>query len=165
MADMAAREAPQRLGELLRELVELERQLASRLKGQRQLLIDGKPQMAHQQVAEVRRLCQAIAEVEARRQAWTARFCAERGLDAASARLEDLAKHPDLREQRQELLVISSQLRETLREVAVLRDEVQALAAQAKAYSDVVLQAIRDAARRGPYATAFRGGHFIDAQS
>lgn len=165
MVDMSARQAPQRLVELLRELLALERQLALRLREQRQPLVEGKPQMAQQQVAEVRRLCQAIAEAEARRQAWTARFCAERGLDAANARLEDLAEHPDLRDHRAELISISSELRQALREVAALRDEIQALAAQAKAYSDVVLQAIRDSARRGPYANAFRRGHFIDAQS
>lgn len=152
--------------ELLRELLELERRLAARLRQQRQQLIDGEARAARNHVADIRRLCGQIAEVEARRQTWTARFCAERALDITSVRLVDLVEHPDVRVDKQELLAISSQLRDALQEVADLRDQVQALAEQAKAYSDWGLQAIRDSARRGPYVSAvIRGGHFIDMQS
>ncbi|WP_067620116.1 flagellar export chaperone FlgN [Alicyclobacillus acidiphilus] len=155
-----------RLLNLLQETLRYEQSIVELLKRHRGLLVEAKDFATQPILEEISALCAKVVDSETRRQGVMNNLVAELGLSSADLTIRELIRHPSLSPIREELDSVSRALRAAMAEIVRLRDDIHALASQAKTYSDLVMSALRDVSSKTSYGSSMaQGSRFISVRT
>lgn len=152
--------------DVLKETLEQERRICQLMTQHKAFLIAGREGDAQPILDEIDTLCTSIVASEQRRQAIVQDIARKSGLDAADLTADALLDLPSLLSVREEMAIITTDLRHALRQIVQLRDEIEVLAQHAKAYSDTMLKIFQQITQSKPYGrTLARNSRFISVRT
>ncbi|GEO26651.1 hypothetical protein AAC03nite_24360 [Alicyclobacillus acidoterrestris] len=143
-----------RLLDVLKETLECEERICCLMEQHKKLLIAGREVTAESILDEIQQLCSSVSASESRREAVVREIAEVEGLDPTALTANKLLELPSLLSIREELAFVTTRLRQVVKGIVQLRDEIEALALHAKAYSDFVLSMLQQNAQTKPYGSA-----------
>ncbi|MFB5192875.1 flagellar export chaperone FlgN [Alicyclobacillus fastidiosus] len=134
-----------RLLDVLKETLAHQERIRDLMIRHKRLLIDAKDLDAQAVIEEIDERSKAVVACERDRQTIMAEIAKELGTTAIELTADDLCDLPISLSIREELISTTNRLREVLKEIVRLRDEIQVLAKHALAYSELLFNTLRDA--------------------
>ncbi|MFD1675472.1 flagellar export chaperone FlgN [Alicyclobacillus fodiniaquatilis] len=133
----------QRLLDVLKETLRHQEQVCQCMQEHKRLLIEGKDMAVPSMLEAIEQHSSAVIQLEHTRQEIVGKIALDAGVEAQTLTADTLLRLPALLSVREELQKITAQLRGVLQDIVQLRDEIQALAQHAKAYSEMFLAALQ----------------------
>lgn len=152
--------------DVLKETLALQRRVCQLMAQHKSFLVAGREGDAQPILDDIDTVCAAVIDSERRRQSIVQVIAHDAGFVNQPLTANELSTIPALLSIREELAETTSDLRTCVRRIVQLRDEIQALAQHAKAYSDMMLAALQQASQAKPYGKpAVRNSRFISIQT